>query len=447
MSLPVLPPVVEADGPRNYNSNYFFHWNNVALDLVRITHTIGGFQNGPPLTARFLGIFHLAMHDAYFDVYPYSRHPAFKSQFASDFEPYLSTTVLAAVRPPTPSSSAAEAKKAVAGAAITVLQKLFKAPDKREAGVSLQAATTLGDFVDSSARSYREANGISASSPVYVRGVEIARLILTQLEIKSGEAGVDGSNYAPDSNNPYKFDDDPSHPIRLRPIDPDDPEDGNKVTRPYHGPRYADTAAILATTEDIKIADPPRGPPGPLASAGILTPSHPKYLESAEDVHRMGGVEELATTKRRPAQTAGGLFWAYDGVSLIGTPPRLYNQIIRQIAYDKKEPGDLTSDENNAQFIRVLTLTNVTMADAGTFCWREKYRYELWRPLSGVRADPTDPFLRATVGPLGEHSGHHPPTVMKAASSLHSQRTRLAMRLSVLLPSRSYASSMTSVAT
>jgi hypothetical protein len=51
----------------------------------------------------------------------------------------------------------------------------------------------------------------------------------------------------------------------------------------------------------------------------------------------------------------------------------------------------LKSDHNNAEFIRLLTLANVAMADAGIFCWRDKYKYELWRPLTGVRADPTGP--------------------------------------------------------
>ncbi|KAK5173543.1 uncharacterized protein LTR77_002224 [Saxophila tyrrhenica] len=399
MSLPVLPQVVEAlpagGGKRDYNSNYVFFWNNVALDLVRLTHTIGGPQGGPPLTARFLGILHLAVHDAYFTVFPYDDHPAKKAEFISKFEPYLD----AGVRPASPTSSAAElaahAKTAVAGAAITVLQKLFKAPDKRDPGVSLQAAGALSDFVDTTARSYLQANGINLRSAAYIFGTQIADVILAQLETKAAEPGVDSGNYTPNANAPYYFDDDPSHPIRLRPVDPNDPGRGDKVTRPYHGPRYGTTAAVFATTQDIKIADPPVVPSKPptmtdprSAPAG----NDLEYLHAVEDVHRMGGVEEIATTKRRPAETARGLFWAYDGANLIGTPPRLYNQIVKQIAYDMQDTsGGLNSDENNAQFIRLLALVNVAMADAGVFCWRDKYKYELWRPLSGVRADPTGP--------------------------------------------------------
>lgn len=76
---------------------------------------------------------------------------------------------------------------------------------------------------------------------------------------------------------------------------------------------------------------------------------------------------------------------------MIGTPPREYNQFIKQIAFDYKVGSELNSDENNAQFIRLLALVNVAMADAGIFCWRDKYKYQLWRPLSGVREDPSGP--------------------------------------------------------
>lgn len=396
MSLPILPPVVESlpengEGPRDYNANYIFFWNNVALELVRLMHTIGGHQNGPPLTARFLGIFHLAMHDAYFDVFPYRSHHAVKPQFADHFMPYLPESELNAKRPSVLSRSAAEAKEAVAGAATTVLNKLSKNPDKKDGGVSQKTLAALSDFIDSSVRSYRQANRITLHSPAYVHGVEIAKLILNRLEIKAAEDGVDAGIYAPDAGEPYYFDDDPSHPTRPQPINPNDPQEGERVTRPYHGPFYGSTATIFATTKDPKIADPPVIPSKPPKLTDPPSSDHLKYLESLEDVHRMGGAEELASTKRRPTQTARGLFWAYDGVGLIGTPPRLYNQIVKQIAFDKKMDGDLKSDHNNAEFIRLLTLANVAMADAGIFCWRDKYKYELWRPLTGVRADPTGP--------------------------------------------------------
>lgn len=388
MALPILPSVVQTDPARDYEVNYILHWNSIALDLVRITHTISGFQNGPPLTARFLGIFHLAMHDAYFSVFPYNdptTRPDRNKQFDNDFVPYLSNLTAPANVP----KNATNAEDAVSGAAITVLNKLFKTPDKRDAGVSSQSALALGNFVDSSFDAYMQAHKPNVSSPAFFHGVAVARRILDQLETKVSEPGTDAKYYKPMSNKTYWFDNEPLHPVRLRPVDPNDPTKGDKATRPYHGPFYGTTAALFATTEDILIADPPVNPDTPPSHGDA---AHIKYLESLEDVHRMGGAEGLSSTKRRPTQTAGGLFWAYDGANLIGTPPRLYNQIVRQIAYDERQDEmNVTSDQNNAEFVRLLALVNVAMADAGIFSWRDKYKYQLWRPLSGVRADPSGP--------------------------------------------------------
>jgi PAP2 superfamily len=90
---------------------------------------------------------------------------------------------------------------------------------------------------------------------------------------------------------------------------------------------------------------------------------------------------------RTPAETLAGLFWAYDGAKGLGTPPRLYNQIIRQVA----EAQGNTVDKN----ARLFALVNAAMGDAGILAWDEKYRYDLWRPVVGIREhDPS-------MGPAG----------------------------------------------
>jgi vanadium chloroperoxidase len=51
--IPPLPATVQdGDDRRNYDANYVFVWNRIALDLNRLTHTLTGPQNGPPLSAR-----------------------------------------------------------------------------------------------------------------------------------------------------------------------------------------------------------------------------------------------------------------------------------------------------------------------------------------------------------------------------------------------------------
>jgi PAP2 superfamily len=76
-----------------------------------------------------------------------------------------------------------------------------------------------------------------------------------------------------------------------------------------------------------------------------------------------------------------GIFWGYDGANKIGVPPRLYNQVVRAITEFK--------DASHEKQIKILTAINVSMADAGIAAWYWKYRYDVWRPVIGVReADP-----------------------------------------------------------
>jgi hypothetical protein len=84
-----------------------------------------------------------------------------------------------------------------------------------------------------------------------------------------------------------------------------------------------------------------------------------------------------------------GNFWGYDGQPLLGTPPRLYNQIAVSIAEDQ----GLTSVN---EFARLLAILNTTMGDAGIAAWDSKWFYNYWRPNTGVvrggeAGDPTVP--------------------------------------------------------
>jgi membrane-associated phospholipid phosphatase len=106
----------------------------------------------------------------------------------------------------------------------------------------------------------------------------------------------------------------------------------------------------------------------------------PEYERDLAEVRVKGALnskpdDHFAARTRR--ETNIGLFWAYDGARLIGTPPRLYNQIIRQIA---------VSDELNvAETARLFALCNLAMADASIVAWAAKYRYNIWRPVLGIQ--------------------------------------------------------------
>jgi Vanadium chloroperoxidase N-terminal domain/PAP2 superfamily len=101
------------------------------------------------------------------------------------------------------------------------------------------------------------------------------------------------------------------------------------------------------------------------------------YDADHEEVRLKGGSASQAATTRTTQETTIGLYWAYDGATQLGTPPRLYNQIVREIAIGK---GNSVAD--NA---RLLALVNVAMGDAGIQAWYWKYHYDLWRPIIGIR--------------------------------------------------------------
>jgi hypothetical protein len=101
------------------------------------------------------------------------------------------------------------------------------------------------------------------------------------------------------------------------------------------------------------------------------------YNADNNEVLVKGGSASQPSTTRTKEETVIGLYWAYDGVRELGTPPRLYNQIVRIIAKDK---GNSWAD--NA---RLFALVNVAMGDAGIVAWYWKYHYDLWRPVVGLR--------------------------------------------------------------
>jgi hypothetical protein len=117
-------------------------------------------------------------------------------------------------------------------------------------------------------------------------------------------------------------------------------------------------------------------------------PPPPPELDSQEyaadylEVMLYGGDGRETPTLRTREQTIIGIFWAYDGTPGLGTPPRLYNQIVRVIAAQRKN-----SVEQNA---RLLALVNLAMADAGIQCWYAKYHYEFWRPVIAIRRGEED---------------------------------------------------------
>jgi hypothetical protein len=151
---------------------------------------------------------------------------------------------------------------------------------------------------------------------------------------------------------------------RHRP-DPDNPDQG------YYGPFYGARSKGFAITARHGLNAPPFG----VGDA--------EYLSALRQVRGQGIAPDLMGTLpadilgRTTRETLIGLFWAYDGAANVGTPPRLYNRIVRRVA--------IARNNSVAQNARLFALVNVAMADAGILAWDQKYIHNLWRPVVGIR--------------------------------------------------------------
>lgn len=301
------------------------YWNDVALEANRESHSNDKKeQTGPPLSARALAIVHLAMYDAFAGA---SGNPA-------DLPAYL---------PGLPVVANVSSDAAVASAAHATLAALFPS-QKAFFDTKLALAEPAGTA--------QEVNAGTAF------GLTVAQAILAD---RAGDPGVGAQGYVP------------SQAPGAHRVDPDNPGQG------YHGPFYGAQAKCFAVTTRFALDKAP-------------APSDAAYQEALEQVRGKGIVPELsgtvpASARRTSDETAIGLFWAYDGPQNLGTPPRLYNQIVRKIAQAR---GNTV-----AQNARLFALVNAAMADAGILAWEQKYVHNLWRPVLGIREND------ACMGPEG----------------------------------------------
>jgi vanadium chloroperoxidase len=288
-------------------------WNDVALEANRVSHTDGSKEQNGPPLSSRA----LAIvHLAMYDAYV-----AIDSNAGKAYLPHL---------PKPPYGAAAQA--AVAGAAHATLSALFpsqksyfdsklaKAGDTRNAG---------HDF-----------------------GRHVARAIL---EDRSGDPGVGDSGYIPLLERG-----------RHR-VDPDNPTQG------FHGPFYGARSKGFAITKRHELKPPP------FENTPYIRP----YIRALRQVRGKGIEPELMGTlpkdlaKRTSAETLIGIYWGYDGSAGLGTPPRLYNQIIRRLA--------VHCHNTEARNARLFVLVNVAMADAAILTWDQKYIHDFWRPVIGIR--------------------------------------------------------------
>jgi hypothetical protein len=291
------------------------YWNEIALEANKVSHTNGlNEQTGPTLSSRALAIVHLAMYDAFAGV---SGNPP-------DLPAYL-----AGLPAPVPGASV---DAAVAAAAHATLSALF--PGQK---ASFDLAHVKAGLAGA---------GLQEG---HAFGLTVAARILAD---RRDDPGAGDSGYAASMARG-------AH----RP-DPDNPDQG------YHAPFYGARSKGFAITARHSLAAPP--------ALGSVP-----YLNALREVRGRGIAPDLMGTlpnafaKRNVDQTLIGIYWGYDGASGLGTPPRLYNQIVREVA--------MAQGNTPARNARLFALVNVAMADAGILAWDQKYIHDLWRPVIGIR--------------------------------------------------------------
>jgi vanadium chloroperoxidase len=295
-------------------SDSILAWNEVALEANRISHTEADKREQNGPTLSSRAL--AIVHLAVYDAYAGIKGNP------SNLPPYLPGL------PPAPANASPQA--AVAGAAYETLRSLF----------SQQTA-----FFDT-----KLAELGNPSDPGHEFGVQVAQAILAD---RASDPSDNSDGYMP---SPDRY--------RHRP-DPDNPSQG------FNAPFYGAKSKGFAITERHELKAPPRG--------------DADYVKALRQVRRKGVMpeligalpESLEVRQRTPDETLIGIFWAYDGAIGLGTPPRLYNQIVRRVAIAKGN----TEDQN----ARLLALVNVAMGDAGILAWDQKYFHDFWRPVVGIR--------------------------------------------------------------
>jgi hypothetical protein len=316
--------------------DHILYWNAVALEANRRdfsnvpgTDKPAPEQGGPTLSSRALAIVHLAMYDAHAGVRNIAALPRY----------------LAA--PPNPAAGA-DAASAVASAAHTCLSALY--PRQRpQFDAAMVGAGLTG-------------TGVSVGQNF---GVRVAMAMLAD---RAGDPSPSASGHFA-SNAPMHHRPDPAN-----------------AGQGYHAPFYGAASKCFGVTMRHELDTPPQ-----LGSA--------EYGKSLDQVRGKGIAQELmgtvptTYTKRTVDETLVGVYWAYDGPRELGTPPRLYNQIVREIAMAKQNNPD-----DNA---RLFALVNTAMGDAGILAWEQKYKHDVWRPVLGVREHD------ASMGPAGPTPTHN----------------------------------------
>jgi membrane-associated phospholipid phosphatase len=321
-------------------------WNEIMLDANALDHTPGPFagdQQGPTRNSRAFAIVSIAVFDAV---------NAFKGKFNS----YNNVS---------PALKGASQDAAIAQAAYTTLRALYPRQATRLDQLFSSDISSIND--SAAAITAGRAVGLAAANAMLARR---ANDNATPGEPAFGTGGVVAGGATAGFFGPIN---------------------GGQTAAPNWTPDPVGLARGVAlgarwgnvTPFVIRRGDQFRLPPPPAPGTADFRTAFNEVRFDGASVDTPGSTNTLAF------QFIGN-FWGYDGAPLLGTPPRLYNQIAVKVANDQ----GLKKVEDYARY---LALVNSTMGDSGIGAWDSKYFYNYWRPVTGVRrgAEDGDP---ATIG-------------------------------------------------
>jgi vanadium chloroperoxidase len=152
-------------------------------------------------------------------------------------------------------------------------------------------------------------------------------------------------------------------------------------TQGFAGGAWGNATPLAAT----RVLDFPP-PPGRLDAATVIATE--QYRADFSKVAAKGEINRSRPgdpALRTLAEEVIGIAWGYDGPQELGTPPRLYLQVVLTVldSIEERSPGHLQELEELA----VIAGAAVAMADAGIDAWHYKYApsHMMWRPAVGIR--------------------------------------------------------------
>ncbi|MEK6638878.1 MAG: chloroperoxidase [Pseudomonadota bacterium] len=343
-------------------------WHSIMLDSNALDHTPGplpGTQQGPVRNARAFGMTQLAVFDAVnafkrkFNAYNNIGGAATGASVGAAIA-YSAHDVLVFLYP-----NQKTRLDQLLVADISVLSNNGASP------TAIAGGRTIGQASAAAMILRRTNDGSAHSEPTFGGGGLVANNSSVAYQYP-GQSGltVNGGQTAAPAWSP----------------DPVGVDSAGNQRRVALGGRWGNVRPFVLTRGD-QFRLPP--PPAPNTAA---------FRTAFDEVRFDGASADTPGSTTTPAKLFIGNFWGYDGAPLLGTPPRLYNQIAVKIANDQ----GLTKVENYARY---LALINSAMGDAGVGAWDSKYFYNYWRPVTGVRraAEDGDTATDAVAGwkPVG----------------------------------------------